>query len=214
MTGDTTEKIFLVFLGWLLGLLAPAIVDSIKRKRENKLGRAAILSELSELACTLCAAAYGVRMELGTADRHFLEWLKVFLEQNAITPEFQRFIPNLRAQLSGSDADPETAVRDMAAKKGKGVLLQYYSVPILDARVSALSSFDTSFQRQLLEIRRRVAFLDDFVDRSRKYFDLTFTKLEGDNHRLVTENFNQTCTLYAEEAIRIVDLVRGLKQTN
>ncbi len=198
MTHDTFEKIVLVFLGWLLGLLGPAIVDKIKRARENKLGRAAIVSELNELACTLSAAAYGVRMELGTADRHFLDWLKVFFEQNAVTPEFQRYIPILRTQLSWSDEDFGNALRYMAPKKGEGTLLQHYFVPLLDARVSALWSFDTSFQRQLLDIRRRVALLDDLVDRSRKYFDMTFTKLEGDNHRLVIENFNQTCTLYAE----------------
>ncbi len=211
MTEDTLEKIFLVFLGWLLGLLAPAIVDSIKRKRENKLGRAAILSELSELACTLSAAAYGVRMGLGTADRHFLEWFKVYLEHNAVTPELQRFIPNLRAQLSWPDAVLEAAVRHAADKKGSGTMLQHYSVPLLDARVSALWSFDTSFQRQLLEIRRKIEILDDVVDRSRKYFDMTFTKLEDDNYRLVIENLDQTYALYAEQAMRIVDLVRGLK---
>ena len=83
--------------------------------------------------------------------------------------------------------------------------------PLLDARVSALWSFHTSCQRQLLEIRRNVAILDDVVDRSRKYFDMTFTKLEGNNYQLVTENLTQTYELYAERAMTIVDQIKSLR---
>jgi hypothetical protein len=90
-------------------------------------------------------------------------------------------------------------------------VLQYYPIPLLDARVSALWSFDTSFQRQLLEIRRNFAILDDVVDRSRKYFDMTFTKLEGNNHELVAGNLTQTYAVYAERAVIIVNLIKSLK---
>jgi hypothetical protein len=96
MTDATTEKLAFLTLGWLLGLLGPVIVDSIKRKRENTLGRAAILSELTELAGILSVAAYGARMRLGTADRQFLEWLKSTLEQYATTPKLQEFVPRRR----------------------------------------------------------------------------------------------------------------------
>lgn len=211
MSDATIDKLAFLTLGWLLGLLGPVIVDAIKRKRENALGRAAILSELTELAGVLSTAAYGARMRLGTVDRQFLEWLKSALEQCATTPKFQEFIPRLRAQLSWTDDQLRAVAQHMSADDGKGTVLQYYPIPLLDARVSALWSFDTSFQRQLLEIRRNFAILDDVVDRSRKYFDMTFTKIEGNNHELVAANLTQTYEVYAERAMIIVDLIKSLK---
>jgi hypothetical protein len=211
MSDATIDKLAFLALGWLLGLLGPVIVDAIKRRRENILGRAAILTELTELAGVLAIAAYGAHMRLGTADRKFLEWLKLTLEQYAITPKLQAFVPRLRTQLSWTDEELRTVAQHMSADDGTGAMLQHYPVPLLDARVSALWSFDTSFQRQLLEIRRNVAIIDDVVDRSRKYFDMTFTKLEGRNHELVTGNLTQTYALYAERAMAIVDQIKSLK---
>jgi hypothetical protein len=53
---DFLDKLVILFIGWLLGLLGPAIVDGIRRKRENKLGRTAILSELREVGSVLAIA--------------------------------------------------------------------------------------------------------------------------------------------------------------
>jgi hypothetical protein len=212
MSDSTADKLAFLALGWLLGLLGPIIVDSIKRQRENTLGRAAILTELTELAGILATAAYGARMKLGTVDRAFLEWLKVTLEQCSSTPKLQALVPRLRTQLSWTNDELLVAVQHtMAAEDGKGTMLQHYPVPLLDARVSALWSFDTALQRQLLEIRRNVALLDDVVDRSRKYFDMTFTNLEGDNYKLVAGNLTQSYELYAERAMIIVDQIKTLR---
>ena len=211
MSDPTVDKLSFLALGWLLGLLGPVIVDGIKRRRENVLGRAAILSELTELAGVLATASYGARMRLGTVDRKFLEWLKTTLEQYATTPKLQEFIPRLRTQLSWTDDQLHAVAQHMSADDGKGTMLQHYPVPLLDARVSALWSFETSFQRQLLEIRRNVAILDDVVERSRKYFDMTFTKLEGNNYELIAGNLTQTYELYAERAMVIVDQIKSLR---
>jgi hypothetical protein len=150
-------------------------------------------------------------MKLGTADRAFLEWLKATLEQCATTPKLQAFVPRLRTQLSWTDEQLHAEAQWMAAEDGKGTMLQHYPVPLLDARVSALWSFDTSLQRQLLEIRRNVAILDDVVDRSRKYFDMTFTKLEVSNYEVVVGNLTQSYELYAERAMAIVDQIKILR---
>ena len=100
MSDSTADKLAFLAFGWLLGLLGPIIVDSIKRRRENTLGRAAILTELTGILAT---AAYGARMKLGTVDCAFLEWLKVTLAQCATTPKLQAFVHRLRTQLSWTD---------------------------------------------------------------------------------------------------------------
>ena len=158
----------------------------------------------------MSTAAYGARMRLGTVDRKFLEWLKNDLEHHASTAEFQAFVPNLTKQLSWTDNELKAVAAHMSAGEAKGTMLQKYPVPLLDARVAALWSFDTSFQRQLLAIRQNIGLLDEIVDRSRKYFDMTFTKLDEENYRLIAENLEQAYGLYAERAERIVKMIRKL----
>ncbi|RYE39365.1 MAG: hypothetical protein EOP24_44475 [Hyphomicrobiales bacterium] len=208
----TPDKVLFLFLGWLLGMLSPVIVSAVTRRRDNALGRAAILTELNDLAATLAIAVYGVRSSLGTVDRPFLEWLRAFLETHPIPEGLKRLQSNLPVHLSWSDEDIEKGAKYMASAPGTSAMLQRYPVPLLDARVSALWTFDTDFQRRLLEIRRNVALLDDIVDRSRKYFDLTFTNLEGENHQLVRGNLNQCYELYAERATMVVEKIADLRR--
>lgn len=210
MAEDSFEKLAFLALGWLLGLLSPIIVDAIKRRRENAQGRDALLSELREVGCLLAAAAYGVHMHRGTVDRAFLEWIKTDFERHAVSEQFQAFIPNVRQQLAWDDEILSKGAKLLAGKQGVGTELQKYPVPLLDARVSALWTFDTSFQRGLLSIRQNMHFLDDLVDRARKYHDMTFTKLEGENYERVIDNINQAYDLYAQRAIRTVKLIREL----
>jgi hypothetical protein len=204
------EKIAFLTLGWLLGLLAPVIVDAIKRRRENALGRDAILSELREVGGLLAVAAYGARMHRGKADKAFLQWLTTDLERHAVSEQLSAMIPNLRQQLSWSDQDIATGSKLFAGAEGVGAVLQRYPVPLLDARVSAVWTFDTSFQRGLLAVRQNMHFLDDLVERTRRYHDMTFVALDSANHARVIENIDQAYDLYAERAIRTVNLIRGI----
>jgi len=208
MPDDTFEKLALVALGWLLGLLGPIITEGIKRRREDALGRDALLSELREVGCLLGVAAYGVHMNRGTVNREFLLWLKNDLEQHAVSEQFQIFIPNLGKQLEWSDRDILAGSRLMASEQGVSTVLQRYPVPLLDSRVSAIWTFDTSFQRSLLSIRTNMHILDDLVERTRIYHDMTFSKQEGDNHERILGNIEQACDLYAQRAIRTVKLIR------
>jgi hypothetical protein len=204
------EKFTILFVGWLLGLIGPAVVDSIRRKRENDLGRKAIRSELNELATTLALAAYTLRMDQRRVDRPFLEWLKNDLERHAPAGELQEMIPRLRTLLSMSAEDLQAVNAHVGLKPSKATLLQRCSAPLLESRVSALWSFDTAFQRALLDLKHEFSLLDDLVDRSRKYFDLTFTKLEGGNYALVQENLEQASAEYRRRAERVVDKIRKL----
>ena len=205
------EKLVLVIFGWLLGLLAPIITDGIKRRRENEMGRTALLAELREVAHKLALAAHGVYMQQGTMDRSKLEWLKIALERYAGAHDPQRLLESMRKLLAMTDQEIAANSKAFAKLQKPGLVLQRYSVPLLDARVSALWTFDTSFTRELLEIKANLAMLDDLVDRSRHYSDLTFGKLEGDNYRLVVENLAQCWDLYADRARQVVARIDSLK---
>lgn len=197
-------------VGWLLGLLGPAIVDAIKRNRENKLGRKAILSELHEVDGVLAVAIFAVKSKQGTVDRTHLEWLKTYLEKGTRTTAYTSWTGRLQTQLSWSDEEIARNFRLTKADDGKGTLLQKYPVPLLDSRVSAMWSFDTSFQRRLLEIRQIMHRLDGLVDRTYKMHDMSFSNLDATNRALLSENLKDTAAFYAESAKQVVDKIADL----
>jgi hypothetical protein len=203
----------LLVLGWLLGLLGPAFVDAIRRRRENAMGRAAILSELREVGCLLSGATWGALHLQGKADRALLEWVKTDLERHGTGEQFNKIIADIRTTLAWND-DELTKYNAYLAREhdGKGTMLQRYPVPLLDARVNALWSFNTAFQRGLLEVRTGMHMLDDLVARSRTYFDWTFT-LQGEPLAKAKENLRQVCDIYADRARKTVDLIRKLADT-
>lgn len=207
------KEVGLLVLGWLLGLLGPAIVEAIKRRRENAMGRAAILSELREVGCLLSAATWAALHFQGKADRELLEWVKSDLERFGAGDGSAKIIGDMRRTLAWND-DELTKYNAYLAREhdGKGTMLQRYPVPLLDARVNALWSFDTAFQRGLLEVRSGMHMLDDLVARSRTYFDWTFT-LQGEPLERAKENLQQVCDIYARRARKTVDLIRKLADT-
>lgn len=207
---EILEKLGLLLLGWLLGLLGPAIVDHIRRTRENVLGRKAILTELHEVGGVLAIAVHGVRVSECTVDREHLQWLKTYLEQGVRSEKFKKMAENIGTYLSWTDDEISLNFAAMQKREGRGTMLQKYPVPLLDSRVSALWSFDTVFQRNLLEIRQRIHRLDDLVDRQRKMHDMTFSNLENANRAAVYRNIDETCAFYAQSARTVVDLVASI----
>ena len=149
MAEDTLEKLAFLALGWLLGLLGPIIVDAIRRRRENALGRVAILNELRELASVLATAAFGARMRQGTADRRFLEWLKSDLERHATSQQLQAFIPSLRTQLSWSDEELKKIAIHMSSEDGTGLVLSTipfrFSMPAFPPSGRSIHRFSAAF---------------------------------------------------------------------
>ena len=167
------EKIALIFLGWLLGLLAPIIVNEIRRTREDTLGRLAIRTELSNLRVRLAFAAYTVEKHQGTMTRPKLEWILRQLEKQQSDEQLAFVRAELKNMLEVSEEQLNKFFASQKAPSGKSLTLQQYKIPLLDARVSALWSFDTTSQRILLEIRSAMDIASEIVDRATnftKYF--------------------------------------------
>lgn len=193
-----------LLLGWLLGLLSPIISDAIKRRRENLQAKQAMRSELHEVSYKLALAAHSIDIHQGVVTRQSLEWLKKHLEGYAGILPSTSILEGARIQLSWSDEQLQAYVAQ-TAKYTESLCLQKYGIPMIDSRVSALWSLENRLQRLLLEIRTGFDMLNDLVDRSRHYSDLTFTKLEAENRKRVIENLEQTYSEYAKRARKLVE---------
>ncbi len=68
------NTVLFLFLGWLLGLLSPIIVDAITKRHRNVEIRKAIISELGEARLAFAGSVYLLESRFGSYDRALLEW--------------------------------------------------------------------------------------------------------------------------------------------
>ena len=65
--------VLFILLGWLLGLLSPTIVSSIKDKRDNEKFFESVKLELSDLQFRISVAGLTLGQKYGEIDRDYLE---------------------------------------------------------------------------------------------------------------------------------------------
>ena len=205
------EQIPTLLLGWLLGLLAPAIVERIKNYRDTEATTATIKSELNETAYRMVLGGYSVSMHLGTVDRAYLKWVldSILLYQGSEPTE--SIVESINAKLALSE---EKLTSYTAAEAGQGVqaiVLPKVAVPFVDARVTAVQSMANNIQLQLFSIRSDVRLIDDLVDQSRIYFQLTFGKVEGHHYAAVVDNLRGVYYQYEKRCRMTADRIHKLQ---
>lgn len=202
---DSLEKVLLIILGWLLGLLAPALVNLIKQKREDNAYRVAICSEMRSVARLLVMATHGVRKNQEDISDDHLVWMSKQLNRFAY-PEDSATVDYIGLLLSLT-FEERLALIEHGRKPGQTIGLQKYSIPVLDSRLSALYTFSIAEQVAFLGIRTQMGFVDDAVDRVRKFNDMTFQEHHAENYALVIENVTSALDDYARHAALTVDRI-------
>lgn len=112
------NTILLVFLGWLLGLLGPIIVDVIKTRHKNIEIRKAIIAELNETRLRLAIAVYQIESGFGSFDRNLLAWILPILEGYKGPNPSTSLAESIHKQLSFDDLQLEAFAKQNKAKPG------------------------------------------------------------------------------------------------
>ena len=120
----TIRDALIITFGWLLGLLAPAITNAIKDRRELNVVKIALLAELRELQYNLVLIAFRIESRYGTLDHTFLNWVKNILNKYVginSTEKISKTIETLlklKAIPRPDDAADALAVAIAAAQSG------------------------------------------------------------------------------------------------
>jgi len=212
MSFDTAEKVLFVFLGWLLGLMGPIIVDSIRKRRDIREIRAALNTEVHELQYRLAGVAYFVEMRYGEVNRKFLEWLKPILANYKGLNPTSDILKSIETQLTLSDDQIHALAQHSKAAPEGGLTLKKYQLPLLDSSISSLASLSTDLQNHLLELKTHLGLLNEEVDQARYYFDLTFqSSITNENRARVNENLISCYMKYGSRARQIADLISNIR---
>lgn len=213
-SADTLDKVLFLLLGWLLATLSPIIADAIRRKRDSKEIKGALLAELGELKYRMALGSYYAQKRFGTIDRTFLQWLRGVVATYSGPSPKESILTFIDMQLSMSEQALSVFLAGEQADGNSGLTLKKYAVPLLDARLVVLTWLPTPVQVLLLEVRTHLRMLDDEIDQARYYFQLTFDpKVIGDNRQSVTQNLENGYRQYGDRARIVAETIAKLEQT-
>jgi hypothetical protein len=205
---DTLEKVLFLFLGWLVGLLSPIIVDAIRRRREIKEVKAALIVELLDLQYRLAMTAYVIEIRIGGYDRQFLEWFKAILERYQGPHKSDKVLQTITSSLTLTDEQLALVAEKHEGGPNKGAGLKKHHAPLVDSKLGQLGTFSPKFQSLMLEIHSRLNILNEEIDQYRFYFNATFSgNLSELNHNLITENVQGSYSAVATQCRMICDII-------
>jgi hypothetical protein len=186
---DQFNPLLTLLLGWLLGLLGPAIVDRIKRTyRVTEITRA-ILNELDELQYNMALAAYLLCRRTDSLTDNWLDWMEPIIRSyhgpiaNPGTPEAVRLIRTVPVKDRIKLVPREELSR--------GLSIKAYSVPLLTAHIAEISIFPVPFQAAVLRIKGQLDGYNQHLAYLQGQFDKTFTVSDPASHAALVSNMEK-----------------------
>jgi hypothetical protein len=209
-TKDFAVPAALVLLGWLLGVLSPALIEYIRRDRDRKLICSAIRDDLSELRVVLAFTAFGIRSGSGQLDRGFLEWTKNVLITYKGEEDIQRSASFVSTLLAEPDQNIAAVAQAWAARRTGGHSLKKFYANTIDSNLPTIWQLSRELQTELLDISRRLTHLNEEVEQAQYYFRLTF-ECTGQNHSIANQNLASSYRNVADMACRVVDRIDAIR---
>ena len=204
------KDVLLILLGWLLGLLSPVITTAIKDKREGEILKKALESELQELRYRLMLSVYLVQFKYGTLDHEFFEWAQSILTKYKGINSGDSLLKVLGPLLKLGKNEMAMYVEKAKEKEkpGSGLSLKKYSLSLLDTSMASFSKFDPIFRSHLLEIKTRIGFLNEIIDDTRYYYQLSFQNgISSENYAIANTNMINSHKFYASRARDIIGII-------
>jgi len=212
---DTLKSVFYLFyllVGWLMGLLSTLIVDAIRRHRQRKEIKQALITELQELQYRLASSVYLTTTKLGKCDREFLEWFLPIVELYKGPFKSDKTIEYAREALKWSD-EQLAAVSEHSKNEdlNKGMGLKKYYAPLLDANIAHIGAFSVEYQNLLLTIHSRLSLINEEIDQYSFYFKETFNEnMSSSNRRIILNNIDQCFSIISQQERMTCDLIDRL----
>lgn len=192
-----------LLLGWLLGMLSPAITEEVRRRRRlDRLQRAMAL-ELHELQYQMAMKSFLLRQRKGRLDDDFLRWfdrtIKAYRGDELREP-FLALVPTLLSlplQQRGNH-DPK-----------RGFSLSEANAPLLDIHTVEIALLPVQSQAVLLNISQQLSFFNQQVSHLRSMFDRTFDNLTNTSRENVLLNLEEGYQQLGDRAFSVAKIIQG-----
>ena len=132
------HSIALIFVGWLLGLLGPTVIEAIRKRYQRHDIAKAILTELSGILYPLATTVYLVKQRAGLVDKELLEWLLSICENYQGMYADDRVPQSIDSQLK-LDNNQLKALNEKTKGDGtKALTLRKINTPFIDLNINII----------------------------------------------------------------------------
>lgn len=202
------QELIILLIGWLLGLLSVPFVSRIEKFYKRNDLKNVLLTELKYLAVRSAVSRHLIQTHLGTSNQDELGWLKVVLERYKDYCATDILESVEKALLLGNGQYDSWAIYFGALSEGKYLGLKSFSLPFVESNLSNLWVFEDSFQAGILSVRERVQMLNEEIELSKHFSDLTFNPdVMATNAQIINDNQKKSYKLIGEQCKMIVELI-------
>lgn len=178
-----------IFVGWLLGMLSPVIVNRINKKYKKVDLKKGLNRELDETRHRLICTSYLLGQSHGEFNKEYLKRILPMFEDYKGNESNQIHIDTINMLLNLNDNEFLEYVNSKRALEGSSLSLKKISITFTEMNLLELSIFDISFQSLLYELRTRISILNDEIGKVEKFNIMTFDSTITDtNHQIITNN--------------------------
>lgn len=189
----TIDTLGAIILGWLLGLLSPMIVDTIRKRYRKKEVRQGIITELSDLRLRMATAVYRFESHFGTYDRALVNWLIPILENHNSQTEIGDCLKGIKEKAAFDDQAFHECAKRQKEQPYKGLSVKKYRVPYLDSNIGELGIFDERSRAAILDVRAQLEMYNEEIDEARLYQKLTFDLRDSEINHPIAYQLVQNC---------------------
>lgn len=200
-------ELLYLFLGWLLGLASPLIVERIKRTYTKQELLNGIKTELNETQFRILCLSSLLGMRYGKYDRTYLEWCLPYFKYYKGNEQKENCVKSREELLKLNDEKIEQTTLSLKRKQeqGIGLSLKKYHLPFLDSKIGEISKFNIELQNIIYEIISRLQLFNDEIDKAIEYHQMTFdSTISNENHRIIRFEITNKYKILQEMAIGIV----------
>lgn len=202
-------------VGWLLGFLGTLLVQWVKRSQIKKDVRGGVHIELRETIPILVGTYFVLNEALGKIDRNVLDWVRSMSSESNTEHEesIKSSIENL-LKLSNDQLAVTLQAAKIAELKGRAKFIKRFSLPFLEQNISSIQLLDSSFKSSVLNITRKVNWLNEEIDRINFFYEKTFDSgLTEENWQIIERNltsgYQNVARLCRDTTELIVKLIKA-----
>ena len=210
----TTELLYLL-LGWLLGLLGPRVIDSIKDHYSRRALATAIRTEAIGLQYRVAITSFLLAQEYGDMSKDYLTWLKPKLinYKSEVTPDPAIIL--IDTLLTETEKTYNAMVAHMRAIKGKALGLKFFSSSLVDASLESLKDFPSEYQSIIHEFRNELNVLNQEIQTAIEYHRMTFdSSLSKESYAIVSADLEKKYAVIQKMCIRVTDKLQAVMDFN
>ncbi|MCQ6262851.1 hypothetical protein MLD55_12980 [Alcanivorax sp. MM125-6] len=188
------SELLALMLGWLLGLLAPAIQQHISVKRKLPAVEQQVAIEMRELSRQLVIISFLCASRSLNLSKDIVVWCRDEFERLGDNGDnyFQELATQIDETAKLSSAQIDQRNTSEAQKGFVGLSLKKYELPYTAAHAQFILNFDSDTQTVIWEISNRINTLNQEIDLVRQYQMMTFDEsISAQNHRVIIDQIKE-----------------------